>query len=147
MHTDYKQLSENSARGGNFPSVVVHQGMAFVSRQPAKVDNIVQFGGKVGDSIDLEQARQAARICASQSLGALERELGGLDRVLRLLRVTGYVASAEDFTQQPIVINAASNYFCEVLGTAGEHARSAIGVGELPLGASVEVQITVAIKD
>jgi enamine deaminase RidA (YjgF/YER057c/UK114 family) len=147
MHIDTKQLPEPSLRGGNYTPVVVHQGMAFVSGQLAQIDNVVQFRGKVGDSIDVEQARQAAKLCATQCLAALNRELGGLDRVVRLLRVTGYVASANGFTQQPIVIDAASDYFCEVLGVAGEHARSAIGVAELPLGASVEIEITVAIKD
>jgi enamine deaminase RidA (YjgF/YER057c/UK114 family) len=127
--------------------VVIHQGLAFVSGQLPRLDNVVQYCGKVGASISLEQAREAARLCASQCLAALDRELGGMSRVVRLLRVTGYVASAEGFDQQPAVMDAASEYFCQMLGPAGTHARSAVGVAQLPRGASVEIEITVAIKE
>jgi enamine deaminase RidA (YjgF/YER057c/UK114 family) len=140
-------LPTPSLPGGSYIPVVVHQGIAYVSGQLPRLDNVVQYLGKVGDSISVEQAQQAARLCAGQCLAALDRELGGLSRVVRLLRVTGYVASAEGFDQQPAVMDAASDYFCEVLGAAGPHARSAIGVAQLPRGASVEVEITVAIKE
>ena len=147
MHTDSTRLPVPSLPGGSYTPVVVHQGIAFVSGQLPRFDNVVQYCGKVGDSIDVAQAQQAARLCASQCLAALDRELGGLSRVVRLLRVTGYIASAPGFDQQPIVMDAASEYFCEMLGAAGQHARTAIGVAELPRGASVEIEITVAIKD
>ena len=140
-------LPTPSTPGGHYVPVVVHQGIAYVSGQLPRLDNVVQYRGKVGGSISVGQARQAAILCASQCLAALDKELGGLSRVVRLLRVTGYVASAEGFDQQPLVIDAASEYFCEILGTAGPHARSAIGVAQLPRGASVEVEVTVAIKE
>jgi enamine deaminase RidA (YjgF/YER057c/UK114 family) len=133
--------------GGSYTPVVIHQGLAFVSGQLPRLDNVVQFCGKVGEAIDVAQAQEAARLCASQCLAALDRELGGLSRVVRLLRVTGYIASAPGFDQQPLVMDAASDYFCEMLGAAGQHARSAIGVAELPRGASVEIEITAAIKE
>lgn len=147
MHEDLPSLPTPSSPGGNYTPVVVHQGLAFVSGQLPRLNGTVQYCGKVGDSISLEQAQEAARLCASQCLAALDRELGGLGRVVRLLRVTGYVASATGFDQQPAVMDAASDYFCEVLGAAGQHARSAVGVAELPRGAAVEVEITVAVKD
>lgn len=145
MHED--TLPQPSLPGGNYSPVVVHQGIAFVSGQLPRLHGVLQHCGKVGDTVSLEQAQHAARLCASQCLAALDRELGGLGRVVRLLRVTGYVASAPGFAQQPAVMDAASDYFCAMLGASGQHARSAVGVAELPRGASVEVEITVAVKD
>jgi enamine deaminase RidA (YjgF/YER057c/UK114 family) len=147
MPPDFTPLPKPSAAGGSYLPVVIHQGLAFVSGQLPRLDGVVQYCGKVGHSVSLEQAQKAARLCASQCLAALDQELGGLSRVIRILRVTGYVASAPGFDQQPAVMDAASEYFCEVLGTRGQHARSAIGVAELPRGACVEVEITVAVKD
>ncbi|WP_143485453.1 RidA family protein, partial [Pseudomonas aeruginosa] len=89
---------------------------------------------------------QAARLCAARCLQALEEALGGLQRVERLLKVTGYVASAAGFVQQPAVIDAASEYFDEVLGARGGHARAAVGVAELPRGAAVEVELIAAVR-
>ncbi|MBC7942400.1 MAG: RidA family protein [Chitinophagaceae bacterium] len=133
--------------GGKYSPVVVHQGIAYVSGQLPRLNNELQFAGKAGREIDLPTAREAARLCAMQCLAALDKELGGLHRVVRLLKITGYVASAEGFTDQPLVIDAASEYFDEVLGLRGGHARAAIGVFELPRGASVEVELMSAVRE
>ncbi|WP_439653391.1 RidA family protein, partial [Pseudomonas aeruginosa] len=105
--------------GGAYQPVVLHAGIAYVSGQLPRQHGELRWTGKVGSELDLEQARQAARLCAARCLLALEEALGGLQRVERLLKVTGYVASAAGFVQQPAVIDAASEYFDEVLGARG----------------------------
>lgn len=139
-------LPTASAAGGLYSPVVVHAGIAYVSGQLPRLNNELQFGGKVGRDVDLRSAREAARLCAHQCLSALEQALGSLDRVERLLKVTGYVACTEDFAQQPAVIDAASALFQERLGDRGAHARAAIGVFSLPRGACVEVELTAAVR-
>jgi enamine deaminase RidA (YjgF/YER057c/UK114 family) len=96
--------------------------------------------GKVGDTVTAEEAREAARLCALNALAAAASEAGGLDNIGRIVKVTGYVASAAGFDRQPEVLNGASELIGEVFGDAGLHARSAVGVAELPLGAPVEVE-------
>ena len=103
--------------------------------------------GKVGDAVGLEEARQAARICALNALAAAAAEAGGLNKIRRIVKVTGFVASAPDFNDQPQVINGASELIGEVFGEAGLHARSAVGVAELPLNAPVEVELVAELGD
>ncbi|MEF0780100.1 RidA family protein [Pseudomonas aeruginosa] len=126
---------------------VVHLAViANVSGELQRQNGELRWTGNVGSELGLEQARQAARLCAARCLLALEEALGGLQRVERLLKVTGYVASAAGFVQQPAVIDAASEYFDEVLGARGGHARAAVGVAELPRGAAVEVELIAAVR-
>ena len=101
--------------------------------------------GKVGDAVSAEEAHAAARLCALNGLAAAAAEAGGLDRISRIIKVTGFVASASDFNLQPQVINGASELMGEVFGEAGLHARSAVGVAELPLDAPVEVELVVEL--
>ena len=103
--------------------------------------------GKVGDTVTLEEAREAARRCALNALAAAAAEAGGLDRVARVVKVTGYVASAPDFDRQPEVLNGASDLIGRVFGEAGRHARSAVGVSVLPLDAPVEVELVAELGD
>ena len=103
--------------------------------------------GKVGDAVNLEEAREAARLCALNALAAAAAEAGGLNRIARVVKVTGFVASAPDFNRQPEVINGASELIGEVFGKAGLHARSAVGVAELPLDAPVEVELVAELGD
>ena len=103
--------------------------------------------GKVGDAVSLEEAKQAARICALNALAAAAAEAGGLNNIRRIVKVTGFVASAPDFNDQPQVINGASGLIGEVFGEAGFHARSAVGVAELPLDAPVEVELVAELGD
>jgi enamine deaminase RidA (YjgF/YER057c/UK114 family) len=132
---------------GYVTPVVVHGGVAFVSGQLPREGGELKFRGKVGGAVDLESARSAAVLCADACIAALERELGGRGRILQLLKVTGFVASAAGFNSQPQVIDAASARLLEVLGPRGAHARSAVGVAELPHDAPVEIELIAAVKD
>ena len=102
--------------------------------------------GKVGDVVSAEEAYAAARLCALNALAAAAAEAGGLDRISRIVKVTGFVASAAGFNAQPQVINGASELIGEVFGEAGLHARSAVGVVELPLDAPVEVELVAQLE-
>ena len=112
----------------------------YVSGQLPLVDGKLPYVGKVGAEVTVEQATELARICALNALAAIE-SLVGLGRVVKIVKVTGFVASAAGFTGQPAVVNGASQLFGDVLGEIGRHARSAVGVAELPLGAPVEVEV------
>ena len=101
--------------------------------------------GKVGAGVTPEQAKELARLCALNALAAVHA-LVGVDSVTRVVKVVGFVASAPGFTGQPGVINGASELFGEVFGEAGAHARSAVGVSELPLDAPVEVEVIVEVS-
>jgi enamine deaminase RidA (YjgF/YER057c/UK114 family) len=102
--------------------------------------------GKVGDAVSLEEARDAARLCALNALAAAAAEAGGLNNIRRIVKVTGFVASARNFNGQPQVVNGASELIGEVFGEAGLHARSAVGVAELPLDAPVEVELVAELN-
>ena len=115
--------------------------LVFTSGQLPFVDGGLKRTGKVGGSVDPEDAAGDAKICTLNALAAID-ELVGLDAVARIVRVVGYVASAEGFTGQPRVVNGASELLGKIFGKAGEHARSAVGVAELPLAAPVEVELT-----
>lgn len=108
------------------------------------VDGVLEVTGKVGWDVTAEQAEQLARTAALNCLAAVD-DLVGIDNVARVVKVTGFVASAEGFRGQPGVVNGASNLIGEIFGEAGNHARSAVGVYELPLGSPVEIEIVVEI--
>jgi enamine deaminase RidA (YjgF/YER057c/UK114 family) len=111
----------------------------YVSGQLPMAEGQLTAAGKVGADVAPERAAELARQCALNALAAVE-SLVGLERVVKVVKVVGFVASAEGFTGQPAVINGASELFRAVFGEAGRHARSAVGVAELPLGAPVEVE-------
>ena len=116
------------------------------SGQLPLVDGGLPVTGPVGAEVDPEQAKEMARLCAINALAAVRSVVGDLDRVEQVVKVVGFVSSAPDFTGQPGVINGASELLGEVFGAAGEHARSAVGVAALPLGAPVEVEVTVRVR-
>jgi len=118
--------------------------LVFTSGQLPMVDGQIAAVGKVGALVSPEQAKELARTCALNALAAVDA-LVGLDSVVRVVRIVGYVASMPDFTGQPGVVNGASELIGEVFGDAGVHARSAIGVAVLPLDAPVEVELTVEV--
>jgi enamine deaminase RidA (YjgF/YER057c/UK114 family) len=140
-------IPEAATPAFEYVPVVVHRGVAYVSGQLPKVDGEVRVTGKVGADVSVEQAQEAARICILQGLAGLRQALGGLDRIERILKVNGYVASAPGFNQQPKVIDSASKLLGQVFGEAGRHARAAIGVSELPRNTPVEIEMTVAVRD
>ena len=120
--------------------------LVYVSGQVPSVDGKPTHLGHLGDDVDLEAGRAAARTCAVNVLAALKAELGELSRVRRVVKVTGFVAATADFTDSPKVVNAASELFGEVFGDAGRHARAAVGVAALPLGVPVEVEAIVEVE-
>ena len=119
--------------------------LVYVSGQVPLVDGKPSHTGRLGDDVGLEDGRAAARTCAINVLAALKAELGELSQVRRVVKVTGFVASAPGFTDMPKVVNAASELFGEAFGDAGRHSRSAVGVAALPLGVPVEVEAIVEI--
>lgn len=117
------------------------------SGQTPTVDGVLSMTGKLGADVTVEQGQQGTRICALNCLAAIAGVLGDLDRVEAVLKLTGYVASAPGFGEQPAVVNGASNLLEEVFGPEiGQHARAAIGVAELPFGAPVETDLVVAVR-
>ena len=119
--------------------------LVFTAGQIPLVDGVLAATGKLGAEIDTELGAQLARICVLNALAAVDG-LVGLDAVVRVVKVVGFVASAPGFTAQPAVLNGASALLGEVFGAAGAHARSAVGVAELPLGAPVEVELVVEVS-
>ncbi|MGA0107698.1 MAG: RidA family protein [Candidatus Nanopelagicales bacterium] len=119
--------------------------LVFTAGQLPLVEGNLVANGLLGRDIDVEEAKAAAQICVVNALSAVKGVIGDLDKIKQVVRVVGYVASAQEFTQQPAVINGASELLLEVFGDAGRHARSAVGVAVLPLNAAVEVELTVEI--
>jgi enamine deaminase RidA (YjgF/YER057c/UK114 family) len=120
--------------------------LVYASGQTPTVDGVLQVRGKLGGGVSIDEGRSAARLAALNCVAEVRGLLGSLDRVARVVRLTGYVACASGFDQQPAVMNGASELLEEVFGEAGRHARSAIGVAELPGGAPVEVELIVEAR-
>jgi enamine deaminase RidA (YjgF/YER057c/UK114 family) len=111
------------------------------------VDGKVLAVGKVGGEVSVPDAAALARTCALNALAAAAAAAGGLEAIRRIVKVTGFVASAPGFTGQPQVVNGASELLIDVFGQDGRHARSAVGVAELPLGVPVEVELIAEVRD
>jgi enamine deaminase RidA (YjgF/YER057c/UK114 family) len=141
------ELPPANAPFASYVPVVIAGSLAYVSGQVASSEGKLLWSGKVGADLGLEDAAEASRRCALQALAALRAELGSLDRVTRIVKATVFVASASGFTDQPKVANGASDLLVEVFGDAGRHARAAVGVAELPMGAPVEVELVVELSE
>ena len=128
------------------PGAVTDSKLVFLSGQTAKKDGEPYLTGKAGKDLSAEEAYQAARGCALMLLAEMKAVLGDLELVDKIVKVNGYVNSAPDFTEQPKVINGASEFFEQVFGERGKHARTAIGVAALPENASVEVEVIIQKK-
>jgi len=134
------ELPNAAAPMANYIPAVRSGNLLFVSGQICQWNGERRFIGKLGAEISLDQGRQAARLCALNLLAQAKRFLAGdLDRVVRVVRLGGFVNAVPSFTEQPQVVNGASDAMVEVFGDAGRHARAAVGVGSLPGGAAVEV--------
>ncbi len=120
--------------------------LIFTAGQLPLVKGEMAATGKVGLDVDVEQAKKLAEICALNCLAAVET-LVPVEKIVKIVRVVGYVNGAPGFTNQPAVVNGASELFVELWGEVGKHARSAIGVAELPLNAPVEIELTVEILE
>ncbi len=129
----------------NYVPCVVDQGLIFVSGHGPILDGKA-ISGKVGRDLSVSEAQSAARITALNILSTMQHELGDLDRVERILKVLGMVNAAPGFNQMPTVIDGCSNLLVEVFGDAGRHARSAIGVAELPSDIAVEIELIAKVR-
>ena len=140
-------LPSPAAPAANYVPYVISGNQLIISGNlPFGADGL-EYLGKVGDDISLEQAQAAAKLCAINILAQANVALGGdLTRVKRLLRLGGFVNATADYTQQPAVINGASDFMVQVLGDAGKHARAAVGVASLPFGVSVEIDAIFEIE-
>lgn len=141
------QLPEATPPLYQYVPVVIHRGVAYISGQVPRVDGKVTYTGKVGSEVTIEEARQCAEICVLKGLSCLEAAIGSLDNVEQILKVTGYVQSASGFSQQPKVIDSASELLERIFGEKGRHSRSAIGVSELPSNTPVEIDFIIAVKE
>jgi len=130
---------------GSYIPVVKSGNLLYVSGQIPMEDGKVAFTGKVSDA-NIETAQKSARICAINILAQLKKELGDLEKISKIVRISGFVNSVPEFTQQPKVINAASDLFYEIFGECGKHSRIAVGVSSLPLNSMTEIDAIVEMK-
>ena len=140
------ELPKPNAPVANYVPYVRVGELLYISGQ-VSLDASGGIRGVVGEDVDLETARRAARLCGLSLLAQMRAACDGdLNRVVRIVKLGGFVASTADFTDQPKVVNGASDLMVEVFGDAGKHARSAVGVPVLPLNAAVEVDAIIALK-
>ena len=140
-------LPEHPRPVATYDSSVRTGNLLFISGQLPLMDGRLQKVGKVGTQFSIEEAQEAARRATLNGLAVAQHALGSLDKVSRVVRVTVYVASTSGFTDQPRVANGASELLINIFGDAGRHARVALGAFELPLGAPVEIELILEVKD
>ena len=126
---------------GSYIPVTRTGNLVFVSGQIPVRDGKVEFKGKVPTDVSIDTAQQAAKLCIINVLAQLKAEIGNLDKVSKIVRVSGFVNSASDFYEQPKIINAASDLLFEIFGEKGKHSRIAVGVASLPLNSTVEIDM------
>lgn len=134
------------APAGSYVPVVVSGKLAFVAGQIPMEAGQVKFKGKVGKDLPVEEGQKAARLCTVNALAQLRAALGSLDRIERVVKVTGFVNCAPDFVEQPRVVNGSSDLLVQIFGEKGRHARAAVGVSSLPMDSAVEVEFIVQIS-
>lgn len=145
VHLGY-QLNEFKI-GGNYTPLLRDGNHVYISGQIPRVGDAIVLPGKVGESLSLADAQIAAGVSALRCLGLLKQALGSLDQVKAILKINVYVRSADDFDQQSEVANGASDLLNEILGAAGSHTRTSVGVLQLPKGAAVEIDMTAVARD
>lgn len=141
------ELPEPAAPTFDYVPVARIGDVLYVAGQLPKEDGEVRITGRCGEGVDLDTARDAARICTLQGLACAAAEVGGLDHIDRVVRVTGFVASTHDFHDQPKILDACSELLGSVLGARGRHARSAVGVAALPRRSPVEIEFIFTTKE
>ena len=138
-------LPRPATPAANYVPFVESRGMLYVSGQIPVGPEGIEFVGRLGEGFDVEEGRKAARLCAINILAQARAALGDLDRVGRIVKLTGFVNAAATFNDHPKVVNGASDFMVEVFGERGRHARSAVGVAGLPFGVAVEVEAIIEI--
>ncbi len=141
------ELPQPAAPAGAYVKAVRTGALLFLSGHGPHRDGVVAYRGKVGRDLSLEEGYAAARLTMLNCLSTIRTELGSLDRVRRVVKVLGFVNSAPGFFDQPKVINGGSELLVEVFGDSGKHARSAVGIAELPGNIAVEIEMIVEIAD
>ncbi|HCK18818.1 RidA family protein [Thalassospira sp.] len=132
-------LPTATAPVANYVPYVISGNLVHISGQITMENGELKFVGKLGADYDVETGQKAARLCALNLVAQLKAAIGDLDKVSRVVKLNAFVNSAPDFTDQPKVVNGASDTMVEIFGDAGKHARSAVGVAALPLGVAVEI--------
>lgn len=140
------ELPEATKPLANYVPVKRSGSLVFLSGQLPMLNGKLMAEGKVGAEVTEETAKACAKLCMIAGLAALRAELGSLDEIVQVVKLTGFVASSPGFSNQPAVINGASDFLVEVFGDGGKHARSAVGVSELPRNAPVEVELIVEVR-
>ena len=140
------ELPDAPAPVGAYVPYVISGSLMFISGQLPIKDGALIHEGKVPGEVSIEQGQECAALCFLNAIAQAKSALGDLERVERIVRMTGYVAVAQDFTAQPLVVNGASDLAVEIFGDKGRHARVAVGVAELPLGAPVELEVMLELK-
>ncbi len=138
-------LPRPAAPAANYVPFVESRGMLYISGQIPVGPDGIEFVGKLGEGFGIEEGRSAARLCAINILAQARAALGDLDRIGRIVKLTGFVNASPAFSDHPKVVNGASDFMVEVFGDKGRHARSAVGVAGLPFGVAVEVEAIIEI--
>lgn len=131
---------------GNYLPAQRSGNLVYVSGQLPKVEGRIAFKGRVGKDLNVESARRAGKACLSNILAVLQQELGTLDKVKKIVKLTGYINTYPGFSDHPKVMDAVSELLVEIFGEAGRHARTVIGVVELPLGAAMEMDLIAEVR-
>lgn len=140
-------LPAAAAPAANYVPYVLTGNLLFISGQGPMVDGKVVVGGHLGRDVDVPTGQKAAELTAINLLAQAKAALGSLDRIKRIVKLTGFVASTPDFTEQHLVINGASDFLAKVLGDAGKHSRAAVGTAALPLGFAVEIEAIMEVSE
>ena len=139
-------LPEAPTPKGVYVTAVEVDSMVYTAGSSAFEDGKLKYQGKLGADLTVEEGYDAARLTMLNLLSVVKQHVGDLDRINRVVKVTGFVASAPDFNRQPEVLNGASELLGEVLGERGKHARSAVGVNELPMNTCIEIEMIVKLR-
>ncbi len=139
-------LEDAPAPSGLYKPLILEGNIAYLSGMIPLEKGKVKYSGTVPDPISVEIAQEAAKLCIANLLRVIYRDLGGLGKIQQVIKITGFIASNPGFTDQHIVMNAASQFLTDLLGVMGEHARSAVGVAALPLNSPVEIEAIIKLK-
>ncbi len=140
-------LPDAAAPAANYVPFVKAGNQLFISGQLPLDSGAIAVTGKLGEGLQVEDGQKAAKLCAINLLAQAKSATGDLDKVIRLVKIVGFVNSTGDFTDQPQVINGASDFLVEAMGDSGRHARSAVSAASLPFGAAVEIEAIFEIAD
>ncbi|MER2108300.1 MAG: RidA family protein [Solibacillus sp.] len=127
--------------------VTIHAGVVYISGQVPRIDGKIPYPGKVGQEVTVKQAQELAEYCVLKALSCLQAEIGSLDYVEKVLKVTGYVQAADNFYEPSSVLDAASRLLEKIFGEKGRHARTVIGAAVLPSNTPVEIEFIIAVKE